>query len=283
MKKQLNSSIKAHLIRGAFLLLLLAALCAIPFALAQRNTTKQSGARQTVAPRTSSGAVGSGSIGVRPLPKGGQVVLYDQYDNATVTPPVDITSQDFEPDFDAFDTQAADDFVVPAGETWNIEEVDVLGEYNGGPAESFHVFFYQDAGGLPGTLVDTRLANPFTGDPDFVITLTSPVILTAGTYWVSVQSRQDFGTAGQWFWHNRDVQSGSGAAWQNPGDGFATGCTTWVTKTACALLGQTAPDQVFRLNGTIGGPTPTPTPTATPTPPRVTPTPRPRGTPRPRP
>ena len=35
MKKQINPTIKAHLIRGAFYLLLLVAVCAIPFALAQ--------------------------------------------------------------------------------------------------------------------------------------------------------------------------------------------------------------------------------------------------------
>jgi len=40
MKKQLNPSIKAHLLRGAFylLLLMLMAVCVIPFALAQRQT-----------------------------------------------------------------------------------------------------------------------------------------------------------------------------------------------------------------------------------------------------
>src|SRR6267143_5371334 len=37
MKKQINPTIKAYLIRGAFYLLLLLAVCAIPFALAQRN------------------------------------------------------------------------------------------------------------------------------------------------------------------------------------------------------------------------------------------------------
>jgi len=41
MKKQINPTIKAHLIRGAFYLLLLIAVCAIPFALAQRNATKR--------------------------------------------------------------------------------------------------------------------------------------------------------------------------------------------------------------------------------------------------
>ncbi len=43
MKKQIKPSIKAHLIRSAFYVLLLLAICVIPFALAQRNT-KQSAA-----------------------------------------------------------------------------------------------------------------------------------------------------------------------------------------------------------------------------------------------
>src|SRR5262249_40393193 len=47
MKKQINSSIKAHLLRGAFILLLLVAVCAIPFALAQRNAVAQRNARNT--------------------------------------------------------------------------------------------------------------------------------------------------------------------------------------------------------------------------------------------
>src|SRR4029079_10355241 len=40
MKKKTNPSVKAHLLRGAFYLLLLVAICAIPFALAERNTIK---------------------------------------------------------------------------------------------------------------------------------------------------------------------------------------------------------------------------------------------------
>jgi hypothetical protein len=42
MKKQIGATIKAHLIRCAFYLLLLLAVCAIPFALAQRNKPKAS-------------------------------------------------------------------------------------------------------------------------------------------------------------------------------------------------------------------------------------------------
>ena len=48
MKKQTNPDIKAHLIRSAFYLLLLLAVCAIPFALAQRNTTKRTVAKPKV-------------------------------------------------------------------------------------------------------------------------------------------------------------------------------------------------------------------------------------------
>src|SRR6266513_3300668 len=42
MKKQTDPNIKAHLLRSAFYLLLLVAVCVIPFALGQRATTKQS-------------------------------------------------------------------------------------------------------------------------------------------------------------------------------------------------------------------------------------------------
>ena len=52
MKKQINPTTKAHLIRGAFYLLLLMAVCAIPFALAQsrsRGTTNRSATGPAVA------------------------------------------------------------------------------------------------------------------------------------------------------------------------------------------------------------------------------------------
>src|SRR5215813_5528818 len=49
MKKQINPTIKAHLIRGAFYLLLLLAVCAIPFVLAERAGTKPFASKQTAA------------------------------------------------------------------------------------------------------------------------------------------------------------------------------------------------------------------------------------------
>jgi hypothetical protein len=221
--------------------------------------------------------------GPTPTPTQG-TVLYDQYDNFATVEPVNIPSQDAETPLDFFDSQAADDFIVPAGQIWQVTEVDVLGEYDSaGPATSFHVFFYENgAGDLPGTLVASRVENPYTGSNDFVITLPEPVTLPEGHYWVSVQARQDITQVGFWLWHNRIIQSNVGAAWQNPGNGFGTGCVVWVRKVACASLGETAPDQVFRLIGTSGGGTPTPTPSTTPTPtPTATPTPTSTATPTP--
>ena len=42
MKRQTEPNIKAHLLRTAFYLLVLVAVCVIPFALGQRTITKQS-------------------------------------------------------------------------------------------------------------------------------------------------------------------------------------------------------------------------------------------------
>jgi hypothetical protein len=68
MKKQINPTIKAHLLRGAFYLLLLVAVCAIPFALAQRNAIKQRVAKraikQAAIPFHKPSAVKSGPAGV---------------------------------------------------------------------------------------------------------------------------------------------------------------------------------------------------------------------------
>ena len=67
MKKQINPNIKAHLIRGAFYLLLLLAVCAIPFALAQRNAFKRPVTVKLpgTVPRLSSATHGRSPVGPR--------------------------------------------------------------------------------------------------------------------------------------------------------------------------------------------------------------------------
>ena len=68
-----------------------------------------------------------------------------------------------------------------------------------------------------------------------------------GTYWVSVQANMDFALGGEWGWETSTVTNGSPAAWQNPGDGFGTGCTSWGVEIVCVPVG--GPDKMFALKG----------------------------------
>jgi hypothetical protein len=184
--------------------------------------------------------------------------LYDQFNNAATEPPIGIGSQKFETAMAAFDDQAADDFVLAHGfGAIAITGVRVMGDYSagGGPASSFNVYFYQNgAGNLPGAQIAAFMNLPYTGTPpDFVICLPNPFGIAPGTYWVSVQARQDSNPNGQWFWRNRTIQANADAVWQNRGDGYGTGCTTWNRKSTC-MTDQVSPDQVFGIVGFREGP-----------------------------
>jgi hypothetical protein len=177
-------------------------------------------------------------------------VLYDQMDNDSG---IGITSQNFEASLDIYDNMGADDFKVPTGFIWKVSEVDVAGVYyNGaGPAASVHVAFYKSKGGLPSKLVADFPAEVYTdstGFGSFNIKLSSKAKLKAGKYFVGVAANMDFGVGGQWGFETRSVQSGDPAAWQNPGDGFGTGCTTWGVESVCIVAGQ-GPDKMFRIIG----------------------------------
>src|SRR5256885_15833657 len=159
MKKRINQRVKAHLIRGAFYLLFLVAVGPIPFALAQRTTAKQSTVGSTMQLPTISSDSGpaASAVPMPGFPTGG--AIYDQYNNPATEPPLGIGSQKFEPAMAAFDDQTADDFVVnvpPPPSFLYVSGVRVMGEYSagGGPAASFHGYFYTNrAGQLPGTPV----------------------------------------------------------------------------------------------------------------------------------
>jgi len=299
VKKQINSSIKAHLLRSALILLSLLAICAIPFALAQsrsRETTKRSVASRTdqsQLPTKTIGPLGVPAFQMPPVPKLPAVVLYDQLNNPGTFA---VSSQEF-PDSPAFTDFSADDFVVPSGQTWTITEVDAEGVYLGpGPADNFNVFVYQNNGSLPGTQVYSATAQSYVNSAGvFQVTLTVPAVLAAGTYWVSVQAHMNLTPNGQWGWIERTVQANSPAAWQNPGGGFGApsscpapgcpmpcpNCITWGIRQCCAGSPAGEPDQMFRLIGvTTGGGTPTPTATGTPSPTATgTPSPTATGTP----
>ena len=178
-------------------------------------------------------------------------VLYDQ--NSDLQGYSDI-SQNFESSFDAYDSQGADDFVVPDGAKWVIKEVDVSGLYFNGPglANSENVFFYKSTKkGLPKKLMAEfdNVSGSDDGIGDFVINLGKKGAgLKSGHYFVSVQANMDFSAGGEWGWSTRNTQVNDPAAWQDPGDGFGTGCTTWADEQDC--LGDVGgPDHMFTLRG----------------------------------
>lgn len=86
-------------------------------------------------------------------------MIYDQYN---------LSGNFFVPSSAAQDTDLADDFVVPDGQTWTISGIDALG-YTTGTVASFNIAFYTNAAGdlpgstlaaLSGSFVQTPTANP---------------------------------------------------------------------------------------------------------------------------
>jgi len=194
-----------------------------------------------------------------------QSVLFDNNSNDSG---IGISSQNLEPGFDAYDDAAADDFVVPVNTKWHVKQVIVTGVYyNGsGPAVSENVTFYTNKSKLPNTVKKQYLGLVGTdnGTGSFVIKLPAgdAANLSGGSvnpagkhYWVSVQVNMDFGVGGQWGWEGSLNNPTTPAApyidaWENPGDGFGTGCTTWNFEYTCiGDLGQ-GPSKMFTLKGT---------------------------------
>jgi hypothetical protein len=135
---------------------------------------------------------------------------------------------------DTLDSQGADDFVVPAGETWSIDTVVAPGSNGATHAPPFvvpgvNVFIYADGGDRPGTLITSVLNVPPTSGPDDLIVPIAPAFtLTAGTYWISVQADvSTLGTGDGWLWAFRGAATGATGVWQNPGGGFGGGSETW--------------------------------------------------------
>ena len=187
-------------------------------------------------------------------------ILYDQFDSFSTSA---VITQDFEDARNVLDSEAADDFVVPAGQQWNISEVDIYGIYLGGePPTSVHVRFYRNAAGdLPGVMLAERLDQTYkVSFGEILITVAPPVDLGPGTYWVGVQARLDNAPGNRYAaWVMRTVLSNAGAAWKNPGNGWHTGCTMFQRRPTCIPEFQD-PDQVYRLRGTTGPPPPPPPP-----------------------
>jgi hypothetical protein len=166
-----------------------------------------------------------------PLAAGSTCARQDDNDNG-----VGVISQNFEADFDAYDSRGADDFTIKR--RCEVREVDVNGAYftGIGPAISVHVTFYQNDGSTPGRRIvsqnDLDYRDP-SGLGNFEIPLAASVTFQPGRYWVAVRANIDFRDGGEWGWNTNNTLRGSIAQWKNAGDGFDTGCTTWGDVKTC--------------------------------------------------
>jgi hypothetical protein len=181
----------------------------------------------------------------------GGALLYDQTDSAGSSA---VISTDYEPPSDSFDTQIADDFTVPADQSWAITQLDVKGTFflTIPPPPLMNVFLYADEAGLPGTDLFHQVNISATNAPDYSIPLAGAPSLLPGTYWVSAQQaggQMNLGEFSDWSWRSRTVESGHPAAYRNPGGGYTPKCTDWGALTPCnsPLVG---PDVAFKLSGT---------------------------------
>ena len=188
--------------------------------------------------------------------------LYMQFPVAAGT----ITSQKFEVANTQYDSNAADDFTVPAGKSWQITSVFVRGQstLTVNPT-SYNVTFYNNtASNLPGTVVRTENVILAAGAVSPTLPLATALTLAAGKYWVSVQAVMDLAVGGQWFWETYTDAATLSApyAWINPGNGFATTCNVaWNTGSIC--LASQLKDLQFSLDGTESNAAATPCKTFT--------------------
>lgn len=154
----------------------------------------------------------------------------------------------------AQEAQTADDFTVPAGLMWTIEFVYSEGFSSAVPGvvpDSFAVIFYEDAGGLPGAVVAEEViaVGGAVTDTTQEFTLASPVVLQAGTYWVSIVGEYQGTTGlaeGRWNWTTGPTAIDNEASLQDTA-AFFGGVLPW---TPLSLLGVTDPSALFALRGT---------------------------------
>ena len=207
-------------------------------------------------------SVAVGPVAAAPHP---EAVLWDQPLSAVNQNA--IADQDFS-DFPAYSSYVADDFVNAVPWTINLIYVPADG-WNGFTtllnATALNWGIWPDAGGVPAG--DPSIGGQVWGltlpptDPQVVIsnstpggyaavttlTLTTPISLPAGHWWLMFWPTMAFSPFGQFGRQASDTLNGYGTQWINPGGGFAMG-TTWQT---WANLDPTLPqDAAFRLEGT---------------------------------
>jgi hypothetical protein len=159
-------------------------------------------------------------------------------------------------------SEAADDFVVPEGETWVVGSFGVWGTWwagSQGNPEKINVAIYENDGGQPGELIHgfseqtgfyaeewTNQAGELQSYYNF--TFPAPITFTQGHYWISFQVHDSYDVAGQWGWEDKTNTNWEPWHWRNPGGGHWNGGPDWKPSTMIHWFGY-ALDNRFALYG----------------------------------
>jgi hypothetical protein len=182
------------------------------------------------------------------FPQGGNV-LYSQLDDPSGYV---FTDQEFEAVYAAYSSEGADDFDVADSPGWDITTLNTPGLQTAGGTPFFtNHFYYADAGGAPGAVLDDC---SFPASTNFVhdlgnLATSTPCNAPTGTNWFSQSVRQDYVPFGQHFWATRQNNLGNEANFRNPGNGFGSGCLDWGP--ANSVCGMNGSDYQFELVGDV--------------------------------
>ncbi len=152
-------------------------------------------------------------------------------------------------------SEAADDFVIPEGETWTIGSFGVWGQWwadSQGNPEKIDITIYEDDGGKPGAVIDgygeetNFYANEWVelnqyGDEElhayYNFTFPSNLTLTEGHYWISFQIHDSYDKVGQFGWDDKTNANWEAWHWRNPGGGFPGAWVDWAPSNVVTPFG----------------------------------------------
>lgn len=150
-----------------------------------------------------------------------------------------------------YDTAAADDFVIPAGQIWHVTGIDVSGSYAKGSASSETVTFYRNARGKPGRVRHSYTLTCTDNSGSFSCTFPAPLKLRGGatgrTLWLSVVANFPQSGSGQWNWNRIGTVQGNEDMWEDPNGGISSLCETWHKYSDCFSVASS--DLVFDIVG----------------------------------
>ncbi len=146
--------------------------------------------------------------------------------------------------------QMADDFTIPAGNSWDINRILAVGSQNNSVLlQDATVVIYTDNAGVPGEeIYNSGSVVPDSDGSILNLPLPEVVSLDSGTYWLSVYATVAFGTS-RWFWTSQAGGIGQDSQFKDEADFFSIGATDWLS--IAPFVGQPTLDQVFQIFGDV--------------------------------